>query len=216
MRFTTLLLTLSLAVPAFSAGITGKWAISVADGDGNVHKPDMVVQEDGSALKAEFRLGTQTIPLNKVKFESEELSFEMPWQNMMLTFKLKLSGDELKGNVFTDSGDSIPATGKRASDAAAATGDLAGKWKFVATTEDGRDRRFELELKQTGTTWAGTLANDGGSIPLSSVTVDGAQVSFKLETGDGDYTVKLAQAGAELKGTFAAPNGGSGTVKATR
>lgn len=163
-------------------------------------------------------MGQRALPLREVAFQSDELSFKLPWQDTTLTVKMKLAGDEMKGQITTLEGDAIPVSAKRTVGAAsAATASASGKWKLTATTASGREMKVDLELRQDGSRWSGTVTTQNGDVvSVADVIVDGPQVSFRVPTDNGAYAIKLAQAGDGLKGTYTSPDGASGNVTATR
>ena len=218
MRHASLFLLALLAAPLMAGEVAGKWAVTATDPDGLVHRSEMVLQQEGAELKGEVRMGPRSVQLRDVAFQSDELSFKMPWQDATLTAKMKLAGDELKGQITTPEGDAIAVSAKRTEGAvSSAPASASGKWKLTAITASGREMKVDLELKQDGSRWSGTVTTpDGDVVPVADVVVDGAQVSFKVPTGNGAYAIKLAQAGDGLKGTYTSPDGASGNVIASR
>lgn len=215
MKLHAILCSLLLSLPALAADITGAWSASATDPDGQIIRSQMIVQQDAGAYKGEVRVRERTIPMRDVQFQNDELQFKLPWGETLLTIRMKLAGEELKG-TFTDlEGNTGPVTARRAP-APAATGP-AGKWKVIAITGSGREMKLELELKQDGAAWAGTLVTeDGNAVPLADVAVDDASVAFKIPTDQGTYIIKLARDGNALKGTYASPNGTTGPITAAR
>ena len=203
-------------LPLFGGAIAGKWDVTATDPEGQVHKSQMIVQEEAGALKGVVKAGDREIPMQQVSFAGEELSFKLPWGELNLTIKAKLSGDELKGTFSTDSGDSGTLVAKRVVEAAAATG-AAGKWKLTAVRENGNEMKVDLELKAEAGKWSGSIVTpDGMAIPIAEVVVDGPQVSFKIPTDQGSFVLKLVAEGPGMKGTYTTPDGNSGALSASR
>lgn len=218
MRLTTTILSFVLAggLPVLGGGVTGRWDVSATDPEGQVHKSLMIVQEEAGALKGVVKAGDREIPMQQVSFTDDELSFKLPWGDLNLTIKAKLSGEELKGTFTTESGDVGPLVAKRVAETAAAN-DASGKWRLTAVTGSGNEMKVDVELKQEAGKWAGSLVTqDGMMIPLAEIVVDGPQVSFKVPTDQGSYVLKLVAEGAGMKGSYTSPDGNTGKLTASR
>lgn len=218
MRLHTLLLATVLAVPAFSAGVTGTWAVSATDPDGQIHKSEMVIEQDGSGLKGVLKAMERSVPMQNVQVSGDDLSFRIPYGDLILTIKLRLAGDELKGTFTTQDGDSGPVVAKRTSAPAAAAGtSLAGRWKVTASTDSGREMKVDVELKDDAGKWTGSIITpDGMSMPLADVVASASEVSFKIPTDQGAFVIKMALDGAAMKGTYTTPDGVTGKLTAAR
>jgi hypothetical protein len=215
MRISTLLLATVLALPLFANNVAGTWSVTATDPEGQVHKSEMTIEQDGAALKGVLKAGQQTITMREVQMQGEELVFKLPWDSMILTIKLRVSGDEMKGTFTTGEGDSGPVTAKRAG-ATAATG-VGGRWKVTAVTGNGREMKLEIDLKDDAGKWTGTLITpDGMTLPLAEVTASAEDVSFKIPTEQGTFVIKLSAAGAGMKGAYTTPDGQTGPLTATR
>jgi hypothetical protein len=218
MRLLTLSLAIVLAVPAFASSVLGTWAVSATDPDGQVYRSEMIIEQDGAALKGTVKAGQQTIAMREVQVQGEELSFKLPWDYMVLTLKLRLAGDEMKGTFTTADGDSGPVTAKRTGAAPAAAGaGPAGKWKVTAYTDGGREMRLEVDLKEEAGKWTGSLITpDGMTLALNEVAASAQEVSFKIPTEMGTFTIKMALEGEGMKGTYTSPDGANGKLVASR
>lgn len=218
MRFTTLILATVLALPAFGNSFLGVWSVSAVDPEGQVHKSEMTIEQDGSGLKGSVKAGQYAIPMRDVQLQGEELVFKLPWEGMTLTIKLRASGDELKGTFTTPEGDSGPITAKRTGGAPAAAGEsVAGRWKVTAVTGGGREMKIDLELKEAEGKWTGNLVTpDGMMLPLSEIAAAGREVSFKIPTDQGSFLIKMALEGGSMTGSYTTPDGTTGKITATR
>lgn len=217
MRLATLFLSMALAAPVFAGSVTGKWAVTATDNEGQVHRSEMSLQQVDGALKGELRMGQRSVPLSNVAFLADELTFKMPWQETTLTVKMKLDGDEMKGQVVTAEGDSVPVSAKRMDSTPSAAASAAGKWKMVGVSASGRETKVDLDLKQDGDRWSGLLTTQNGdSVPVTDLVVDGVTLSFKVPADSGSFVIKLTQSGESFKGTFITPDGATGNVTATR
>jgi len=218
MRFLPTLFLAALAVPAFANQVVGTWAVSATDPEGQVHKSEMTIEQDGTALKGVVKAGQQTITMQNVQLVGEELSFKLPWDYMVLTLKMRLSGDEMKGTFATPEGDGGPVTARRIGAApAASAGGVAGRWKVTATTGGGREMKIDIDLKQDGGKWTGSLITpDGMTLGLTEIAATAQDVSFKIPTEQGSFVIKLALEGAGMKGTYTSPDGATGPLTATR
>lgn len=94
--------------------------------------------------------------------------------------------------------------------------EVAGKWDFVATVGVGQEMKMELNLAREGEKLAGTMSARGNTVSLTDVAQNGDEVTFKLPIGGMPFDIKMTLAGDAMKGTFAAPTGMTGEVKATR
>jgi hypothetical protein len=217
MRLPQLFLSILLAVPAFANGVLGTWTVSATDPEGQVHKSEMVIEQDGSALKGVVKAGQNTIAMQNVQLQGEELSFKLPWDYMVLTLKLRLAGDEMKGTFATAEGDAGPVVAKRIGAPAAAGAGPAGRWKVTVVTDSGREMKVDVELKEDAGKWTGTITTpDGMSLPLAEVVASAQAVSFKIPTDQGSFVIKMAAEGSGMKGTYTTPDGVSGNLTAAR
>ncbi len=220
MRFLTLSLAFALALPAFANSVLGTWSVSATDPDGQVHKSEMTIEQDGSALKGVVKAGQQTIAMQNLQLQGEELTFKLPWDYLMLTLKLRLAGDEMKGTFMTADGDGGPVVAKRIGAAPAASGGaagVAGKWKVTAITDSGREMKIDIDLKEEAGKWSGSLITpDGMTIALTEIAATAQDVAFKIPTEMGAFLIKLALDGEGMKGTYTSPDGNSGKLLASR
>ncbi len=110
----TLFAVLLVASLAFGADPTGTWKMTAEGPDGNTYKFDLMIKSDNGALTGTAANADGTIPLQDVAFKESELSFQLFYDPAgMITFKLKLDGNALKGTLTTQDGDTGTVTGAR-------------------------------------------------------------------------------------------------------
>jgi hypothetical protein len=116
-----------------------------------------------------------------VKLQDGKLTFSRTTkfndQQMKSTFEGTAQGNKLTGTIKSDRGE-IPVTGQRAGTA------LIGKWELTSTSERGT----RTSVMTIDTDMTGRYEMFGGEIPIKDLTLEGDQVSFKLEMGFGDQT----------------------------
>ena len=86
-----------------------------------------------------------------------------------------------------------------------------------AQSSDGTQYKLDLLLKEEGGKLSGTLTTAGGEVlELREVKLEGEELSFKLDTDDGTYSVALKVSENTMKGSYTGPSGETGTVTAKR
>jgi hypothetical protein len=200
MNFSILALTLLVAAPAM-AGIAGRWEATSTMNDGNKVRSLLTIKETDGKVEASLAMGNRTVPVDKVAFAESQLSFRLVFEGTAVTVKAKLEGDKLTGAWTAEGGETGPVVAVRMAEAA--TSFYAGKWKLTATRPEGEPVKAELELKEEGGKWLGTIiTRDGQSVP-ASVSLEGGNVTVTVDA----YTLTLARDGEGMKGTAAGPNG---------
>jgi pimeloyl-ACP methyl ester carboxylesterase len=94
--------------------------------------------------------------------------------------------------------------------------DITGKWDFVATVGVGQEMKMEMSLARDDGKLTGTMSARGNTVTLTDVAQNGNDLTFKLPIGGMPYDIKMTLAGEAMKGTFSAPTGMTGEVRATR
>jgi len=94
--------------------------------------------------------------------------------------------------------------------------DVAGKWDFVAQAGVGQELKMELMLAREGEKLTGTMSARGNTVTLTDVAQKDDVITFKLPIGGIPFDVRMTLSGDVMKGSFTAPTGMSGEVKATR
>jgi len=214
---------LALAATALGANVTGKWKMTANAPDGNTHNVELVVKEDAGKLAGELVSERGTLPLQEVALNGDELTFKLVIDVGPIPFKLKVDGDTMKGTLTTPDGASGTVTAKRdgaaaASAAATATPtNVTGKWKLVSKDPEGNEMRVTMDLKQEGDKLTGQITMESGDVaPIMEGKVNGAEIAFKLPSGEGNFEVMGTVNGSEVKGTYKSPNGSKGTFTGTK
>lgn len=212
----TVLASLLFAIlPVAAADFPGTWNVSSQNENGEPIKSQLVLKEEGGTLSAVMLAGERKVPVSKLQRQGDQISFQIPYNDITVTIKLTLQGDTLKGNWSVESGETGPVTAQRA--AAAASASPAGKWQVTATTSDGNPMKVGLEIKEDAGKISGTLTTpDGNALPIAEAKLEGAVFSFKLPTENGAFTLKLTIDGNSAKGTYQTPDGATGPLTATR
>jgi hypothetical protein len=205
-------LLLMALLPAAAADIHGTWDLTTKHPSGDTIKAKLVFKEEGGTLAGTFVIGDGKLPVQKLDRKGDIITFQFPFEDVIVTMKLARDGDKLKGEWTVESGESGAVTAERV-----VPSPVAGKWKLTATTPDGNEMKVDLEVKDDGGKLSGTLTlSDGTPLPISGAKYESGVLGFKLDTDQGPYLVKLTLDGVKGKGSYQAPDGGSGTVVATR
>jgi len=88
------------------------------------------------------------------------------------------------------------------------------RWRASGRQRPVRRRKkyqLELELAVEGEKVTGTIYADQGSVPIEEAKVDGDQLSFKIPTDQGSYTLKFTVTGDQMKGKYTGPAASRGT-----
>ena len=119
MRIKTLLLSMLLAGAALAGDITGKWVAQQPGRDGTPREVTYNFKSDGDKLTGEM-VGGQgpAAPITDGKIKGENVSFtikrEFNGNSMVMTYKGKVSDDEIKFSVMREGGEPREFTAKRA------------------------------------------------------------------------------------------------------
>ena len=101
--------------------------------------------------------------------------------------------------------------------ASAAASAVVGTWKVNAKGPDGSEHRLNFEIKEDTGKLAGTLVTEeGATVPVRDMKLDGGELSFRIEAEGAVWAVKLTVAGNSMKGKYTAESGESGPFEATR
>jgi hypothetical protein len=113
LKRTLLLITLSAAlVLASMQSLAGKYSLSAKTGDGDL-KSQLTLTETDGAWTATISAGSNTMTAKKVEREGNTVKILLPYEGSVITVKLNIEGDEVKGEYQTEGGDTGPITGKR-------------------------------------------------------------------------------------------------------
>ncbi|MCC7234509.1 MAG: hypothetical protein IT163_04355 [Bryobacterales bacterium] len=208
--FLLLSLLAMAAVSVIGAEFDGAWIISTHDGDGRPVKADLTFRTEAGALKATLKAGSMRHEIGNVARENGQVRFEIPWEDRTVRIQLALAGEELKGEWKT--GDDVGTmTGARA-----AAG-MAGVWKLTATRPSGEPAAVEMELKNDGGTWRGTMrSGETGPLALQDLKAGEDAVQFTADTSHGPVQIRMKLQDGLLKGTWSLGNDSSGAIEGRR
>lgn len=192
------------------AEVIGNWELTSASDFGTftVH---MTLFPD---LTGRYEFFGGEIPMKNPKFENGQLTFTLevgpPDQTFQLSFKGKVEGQTIKGQMTSDQG-TAEITGKKlasASAPAASASPIVGTWEFTREGQDGTPRTNTLKIKPDMTA---TYTSRDSETPVTDLKVNGDEVTFKvIRTFNGNESTmefKGKLDGKTLKGEFATPRG---------
>jgi hypothetical protein len=148
-------------------------------------------------------------PIKEAHLSDGELSFVVTFdrqgQEIKVTYKAKVTGDTLKGQVTFEAlgmKRSIDLDGKRVNEQDI----LAGLWKITLVLESGQKLQPLLVLKQAGDTVSGDyIGHSGNKTPLKDVKFAAGELSFRVPDRVDDDGVVFQyvgkKVGAAIKGT---------------
>jgi hypothetical protein len=114
MRYlTAAVLLIALAIPAFSAGVDGKWTATIDGMDGAKTELTYNFKVEGTKLTGTVVSSAMTLQLADGKVEGNNISFTATSDQMSIPTKGTISGDEIK-LVSDVMGTSTPILLKRA------------------------------------------------------------------------------------------------------
>lgn len=210
----TLLLGVCVSIAAAS-DVTGKWDFTAQPPNRDEIKAELVLRNDGDKLTGAIGTAQNSFNIQDAALSGGVLTFKLPVGDNVYMIKLTITGDTMKGTYTGPDGNTGPIVAKRSASAPAAS-PVTGQWKVVARSEDGREFNLDLKLAMNGGKIEGTLTGDQGSMPLQDARLEGSDLTFKLATNDGFYTVKVTRTGDKLSGSYASPTGQKGTVTGQR
>jgi hypothetical protein len=190
------------------ADLIGKWEITAVS-DMGTFTSLMVVHPDLTGTYEIF----SDVPMKDIRFENGQLMFTVQFgpedQPFKMDFKGKVEGKTLKGQMTSDMGTS-EVTGKKMEPAAApaAASSVVGTWEFTREGRDGTQRTSTLTIKPDMT---GAYRMRDTDVPVTNLTVNGDQVSFKVTTTYNENEVvmefKGKVEGKTLTGEFTTSRG---------
>jgi hypothetical protein len=191
----------------FGAAIIGNWELTVTSDRGTRTSMLMVYPD----LTGRFESFGGEIPLKSLKFEGDQLTFaiEMGFgdQTFTMDFKGKVDGKTLKGQMTSSRGTSEVA-GKKIEAAKPQASSLVGTWEFTRVNQQGTQTTSTLTIKPDMT---GTYKARDTEFPVTGLTVNGDQVSFKVTVKYNDTEVPMEFKGkvdgGTLKGEFTSERG---------
>ena len=197
-----------LAGAGLAADIAGKWDITAQSPAGRSMKLELILKLDGDKITGTLGSERGTVDLADAKLEGSDFSFKITVEGVY-TVKLTLSGDSMKGTSTGEDGSVWQIT-------AAPAGGITGKWKLNGKRADGGEDNVELDLKDDGGKLTGAILAQGTELPIQDVKLEGKQLSFRLPTPQGEYTLKLTIGENSMKGTYSSGDSKPGELTATR
>lgn len=182
----------------------GRWDFKYTVGDRDIAASLAISEGAGGALDGKWTSGTGEHVVSNVKFSDGKLSFDrkikLEDREIDTSYEGKLQGHKLTGVIKSAMGE-IPADGQRFG------AELIGDWELTSSTDAGT-RTSQLRVYSD---LSGRYETFGGEIPIKAIKLDGAQVSFSIETGFGDQTFTIdfkgKLDGKTLKGEVTTPRG---------
>ncbi|MBM3811903.1 MAG: hypothetical protein FJW20_09740 [Acidimicrobiia bacterium] len=213
MKLTVVLCTLLPA--AMAANVAGKWDVTAQASNGREYKLVMELVEKEGKWSGSMSNERGSMPLEEIQVEGDDLRYSFTAGASLIKVKLKREAETLKGDFDSPEGITGTLTASRAVEKEKPS--LLGLWNVTAKMSDGMQHTVKLKLEEKDGVLTGALVvPDGPVLPLTSLTKEGDGVSFKVGTEEGSFTVKLAMAGAGMKGTYTRGDGRSGEVEAVR
>jgi hypothetical protein len=191
----------------FGAAIIGDWELTITSEQGT--RTSMLMVYPDVTGRLEFFGGE--IPIKNLKFEGDQLTFaiEMGFgdQTFTMDFKGKVDGKTLKGQMTSSRGTSEVA-GKKIEAAKPQASAIVGTWEFTRVNQQGTQTTSTLTIKPDMT---GTYKARDTEFPVTGLTVNGDQVSFKVTVKYNDTEVPMEFKGkldgGTLKGEFTSERG---------
>ncbi len=180
-----------------NSDVVGDWDFVYTAPDGVEYKPTLSVKEDGGKLVGNISADSGSLPVENLKLKDHELTFD---------YSIKLNGSDLdlhyickpRGNKLTgvleyslggNEGDfDIVATRQTLGKEMSA---LVGSWRCSVTGPNGEERHPILELKENGSTLAGSVTIDGNVTELSKIELKDGVVVFAFDFSHDGVDVEL-------------------------
>ncbi len=154
------------------------------------------------------------VPMEQCQLEGKELSFAFTLNQGQFKVKLSLDEENLKGTFTSPDGASGTLLATRAP---AAAESLTGAWNITARDSEGKEHKLRMSLKEEEGSLKGYfILPEGETIPVAELKKEGTELSFKVNSRNSVFHVKLTLAGTSLKGSYSGANGETGQVEATR
>jgi hypothetical protein len=151
----------------------------------------------------------KTTPIKDIRVVDGEMSYHVTYdregQQIKVTYKAKITGDSLKGQVIFEVltlKRSFDFDGQRLNERTM----LSGLWKITMTLPSGNKLQPAIVLKQSGDAVSGDyIGNSGTKTPLRDVKFKGEELSFRAPDRIEDDAVIFhyvgKKAGDTIKGT---------------
>lgn len=117
LRFlSSILMTAALAVSAFAADVSGKWATTFKTPDGQERKSSMTLKADGSKLTGTMEGRQGSVEIQDGKIDGDNISFSVTRKfqdnEFKMNYKGKVSGDDMKLTIEVN-GNEMEMSAKR-------------------------------------------------------------------------------------------------------
>ncbi len=186
----------------FGAPVIGKWELTTTS-DRGTRTRTLTIYAD---LTGRYESFGGEIPIKDLKLEGNRMTFTIETgfgdQTFTMDFKAEIKGKTLAGTVTSPRGTS-EVSGKKLEPASV----VVGTWEFTRETPSGT-RTSTLKIKADMT---GTYTIRDNEVPVTDLTIDGDQVSFKVTMTFGENEVMMEfkgkVEGATLKGDWTTPRG---------
>ncbi len=191
----------------FGAALIGTWDLTIVSERGTFPGRLMIYPD----LTGRYDFFGGEIPLKTLKFEGDQLAYTLEVgfgdQASEMSFQGKVDGQSMKGQSTSTWGTS-EVTGKKAQAAPAQASSIVGTWEFTREGQDGTRRTNTLTIKPDMT---GAYRGRDTEFPVTGLTVNGDQVSFKVTMKYNDTEVPMEfkgkLEGGTLKGEFTTSRG---------
>jgi hypothetical protein len=191
----------------FGAAIIGAWELTTVSERGTFQGLLKVFPD----LTGRYDFFGAEIPLKSLKLEGDQLTFSLEFgfgdQTSQMDFKGKVDGQTLKGQTTSSRG-TAEVTGKKVQTAPGQVSSIVGTWEFTREGQDGTRRTNTLTIKPDMT---GTYKGRDTEFPVTGLTVNDDQVSFKVTMKYNDTEVPMEFKGklesGTLKGEFITSRG---------
>ncbi|MDP2997264.1 MAG: hypothetical protein Q8N47_07240 [Bryobacterales bacterium] len=203
-----------MAGATLAADIAGKWDITAQSPAGRSMKLELVLKQDGDKVTGTLGNERGTVDLADAKLDGNDFTFKITVEGVYAV-KLALSGDSMKG-TSTGSDGTVWQIAAAKPAAAVPAGGITGKWKLNGKRANGGEDNVELELADDGGKLTGAILAEGTKFPIQDVKLDGRELSFRLPTPQGEYTLKLTIGENSMKGTYSSGDSKPGELAATR
>jgi len=188
--------------------LIGKWELTTTSDRGT--RTRMLTVYPDMTGRYEWFAGVE-IPIQDLKLEDNSVTFAIVTsfgdQTYRSDFKGTLAGKSLKGQITSDRG-TTEVDGKKMELASL----VVGTWEFTRETQRGT-RTSTLTIKPDMT---GSLTMRDNEVPVTDLTVNGNQISFKITVtyNNNEMTLdfKGIVEGRTLQGEFSTPRGVRETV----
>ncbi|MGI9241358.1 MAG: hypothetical protein ACR2RV_11190 [Verrucomicrobiales bacterium] len=169
--------------------VSGEWTSIIESSEGQTTKGSLSLSQEGSSVEGNHDGGFGNSEIEDGNAEEGAVSFtvtrEFGDRRMVTKFAGKSDGKAIRGTMTIDGRDG-PREMKWEAYRKPEI-DPTGLWKWMsAGGRDGAERSNWVKLKYAKGELTGTYQTERGEIAIKDATLDGKQLSFKVERGFGD------------------------------